>query len=364
MALINAERVRETSITTGTGDLALAGAPDSTYQTVSAVAADGDCGWFLIRLGAAWERSFCRYNSGAGTLSRLVVLESTNADALVNFGAGAKDIINDFPAKLASVIAGRNILHNPGFTINQRAYVSAAALASGTYGHDRWKAGASGGDYSFTQLAGPTQITIASGKSLIQVIEDKNVVGGSYVLSWTGTAVARVGVDSATPSGNFAASPILITSQTAGTTMSIEFTGANAVGGSFLASNSGTLGQVQLELGSLATPFEFRQYGIELSLCMRYFQRIVGDTTNFPFVIQNYLASATNIDTNFTFSVPMKAAPSSTVTGTFNNTNTSNPNVAYTSPNGWVLRCGAAAAGMIVSYMDAASTYISFSADI
>ena len=65
-----------------------------------------------------------------------------------------------------------------GFIINQRVYVSAATLASGAYGHDRWKAGASGGNYSFTQLASNTQITIASGKSLKQVVEDKNVVLG------------------------------------------------------------------------------------------------------------------------------------------------------------------------------------------
>ena len=62
--------------------------------------------------------------------------------------------------------AYKNLLIDAGFTINQRAYVSAATLASGAYGHDRWKAGASGGDYSFTQLASNTQITIASGKSL------------------------------------------------------------------------------------------------------------------------------------------------------------------------------------------------------
>lgn len=46
---------------------------------------------------------------------------------------------------------------------------------------------------------------------------------------------------------------------------------------------SGTIGhnfdlsQVQLELGSTATPFEHRSYGEELALCQRYYQ-IVGDT--------------------------------------------------------------------------------------
>jgi hypothetical protein len=157
----------------------------------------------------------------------------------------------------ANSLGMRNILFNADFRINQRGYVSAGTLAAGAYGHDRFKAGASGGNYSFTQLASSTQITIASGKSLIQVVEDKNVVGGSYVLSWTGTALGRVGVNSATPSGTFVVSPILIAGQTAGTTMSVEF-------------NAGTLNTAQLEQGSVATPFERRPIGLELALCQRY----------------------------------------------------------------------------------------------
>jgi len=164
----------------------------------------------------------------------------------------------------ANSLGMRNALFNADFRINQRGYVSAATLAAGAYGHDRFKAGASGGDYSFTQLASSTQVTIASGKSLIQVVEDKNVVGGSYVLSWTGTALARVGVNSATPSGTFVVSPILITGQTAGTTMSVEF-------------NAGTLNTAQLELGTVATPFERRPVGLELVLCQRYFELLTYD---------------------------------------------------------------------------------------
>ena len=156
---------------------------------------------------------------------------------------------------------------NGGFTINQRGYVSAAALASGAYGHDRWKAGAGGGNYSFTQLASDTTITIAANKTLIQVVEDKNVQATSYVLSWTGSALARYAVNSATPAGAYAASPILITGQTVGTTMSVEFgNGASA----------GTLGKVQLERASAsaqATSFEQRPYGHELVMCQRYYEK-------------------------------------------------------------------------------------------
>jgi len=185
-------------------------------------------------------------------------------DTLMNY----QKQLNDVRAQLNNIArldraarnSNTNIIINGGFTINQRSYVSGATLASAVYGHDRWKAGANGGNYSFTQLASPTTITIAANKTLIQVIEDKNVIGGTYTLSWTGTAEGRYAVDSDTPAGAYAASPITITGQTPGTTMSVEF-------------NAGTLCNVQLEPGSVVTPFEFRLYEQELELCKRYYER-------------------------------------------------------------------------------------------
>ena len=154
---------------------------------------------------------------------------------------------------------GINLITNSGFQINQRVYVSSATLASGEFGHDRWKAGASGGDYTFSQLTSFTAITVEAGKSLIYVVEDKDVEGGDYVLSWEGTAQARAGVNSDTPSGAYADSPLEIPSQSAGTTMSVEF-------------DEGTLGKVKLEIGSAATPFRTRGAGFEeeLALCQHF----------------------------------------------------------------------------------------------
>ena len=186
-----------------------------------------------------------------------------------------------------------NIVINGDFRVNQIGYVSAAALAVGLYGHDQWKAGASGGDYSFTQLKSSTQITIAAGKSLIQPIEDVNVVGGSYVLSWTGTAQARAGVNTLTPSGAYAASPLLIAGQTAGTVMSVEF-------------NTGTLGSVKLESGALATPPVMRAYDRELLACQRYYEKISS----------GYRLTATS-NSAIGISVPFKVQKRSAPSGNF-----------------------------------------------
>lgn len=195
----------------------------------------------------------------------------------------------------------KNLIINGGFTVNQRVYVSSATLAAGIFGHDRWKAGANGGDYSFTQLESNTEITIAVGKSLIQIVENKNVVGGTYTLSWAGTAQARFGIDSDTPSGAYASSPITVTGQTAGTVMSVEF-------------NEGTLGTEHLEEGSIATPFPCRQYDEELSKCYRFYQPL-------PVHAIAAMFSSTRIDMPLYLAIPMRTGPSldGTVTGTIYN---------------------------------------------
>lgn len=198
---------------------------------------------------------------------------------------------------LLSLIPNQTII-NGCFRLNQEGYVSGAALASGAFGHDMWKGGASGGNYSFTQLASITQITIAADKSIIQVIENKNVIGGIYTLSWKGTAQARFGINSATPSGAYASSPITITGQTTGTVMSIEF-------------NSGTLSEPVLAIGSLPLAFSIESFSELLAKCQRYLYIKNTSTNNDNFCVndtwqvKNYTA--------YQFPVTMRTSPSVTV---------------------------------------------------
>lgn len=150
-------------------------------------------------------------------------------------------------------LSNRNRIINGGFSVNQRSYVSGSALAAGVYGHDRWKAGASGATYTFTQSGSPlTTVTITAG-SLQQIVEGLNIVGGTYTLSWTGTAQGRVN------GGSYGSSPLAVANLTAGSNVTIEF-------------NTGTLGSVQFEAGTVSTPFEIVDYGALLQRCQRYYE--------------------------------------------------------------------------------------------
>jgi hypothetical protein len=66
---------------------------------------------------------------------------------------------------------------------------------------------------------------------------------------------------------------------------------------------------VQLEVGTQATSFEYRQYQQELSLCQRYYQR-VAPTTGFTDMAYGYCANTTETTVGFYFRTSMRAAPS------------------------------------------------------
>ena len=100
MALIIADRVRETSATTGTGTLTLDGAV-SGYRTFSSAIGDGNTCYYTITLGSDWEVGLGTVS--AGQLARTTILESSNANSAVNFGAGTKDVFATYPGDKAVV---------------------------------------------------------------------------------------------------------------------------------------------------------------------------------------------------------------------------------------------------------------------
>jgi hypothetical protein len=111
MPLNVADRVRETTTTTGTGTITLSGTSPTGYQTFSAVG-NGNTTYYTINAGAQWEVGIGTYTGAGPSLSRDTVLASSNAGALVDFAAGTKDVFCDYPAS-KSISDGFGLLTVP-----------------------------------------------------------------------------------------------------------------------------------------------------------------------------------------------------------------------------------------------------------
>jgi hypothetical protein len=122
---IVADAVRESTLTTGTGDYALAGAVNSSYQAFASALAGGDTCAYTVTDGVAREVGIGTYSSGANTLARTTILSSTNGGAAVSWGAGSKDIFLDLPAQSIAypatrrgVPAGQTVVVPNGYSSN------------------------------------------------------------------------------------------------------------------------------------------------------------------------------------------------------------------------------------------------------
>jgi len=102
MALLLKDRVKETTTTSGTGDITLGGAVEG-FQSFGAVLSNSDTTYYAIshRDADEWEVGLGTYDSTAGTISRTTVLESSNSGSAVSFSSGTKDIFITLPAEKA-----------------------------------------------------------------------------------------------------------------------------------------------------------------------------------------------------------------------------------------------------------------------
>lgn len=91
-----ADRVKETTATTGTGTLTLAGAVTS-FQTFLSAIGNGSTTTFMTTDGTNWEVARGAL-SGGTSLTRAAILASSNAGAAVNWGVGNKTVALVHPA--------------------------------------------------------------------------------------------------------------------------------------------------------------------------------------------------------------------------------------------------------------------------
>ena len=256
MTLILADRVKETTTSTGTTAITLAGAATG-YQTFLLAIGNANTTYYTIadQTGVNWEVGIGTYTTIGNTLSRDTVLASSNAGALVVFLTGTKDVFVTYPAERALYTGGPlgtpasgTLTNATGYTYanltgtvptwNQSTTGTAATatnLASGSVGTIPYQsasgttamlaAGTSGQVLTSNGAAAPTWATASGGGG-------GTATGASYTNpTAAGTAAAAFG-SGASAAANYSTS---LGNNSAGSQGSVTATGAGAMalGGSY-----------------------------------------------------------------------------------------------------------------------------------
>ena len=267
--------------------------------------------------------------TGATGLSVLAAADEATARTAIGVGA----------------ITNRNRIINGGMAIDQRNAGAAETITAGAalaYRVDRWYAYCTGANVTGQQVQGATagrfryRFTGASGCTSIgfgqriEQINSADLAGNTATLSvdlansllttvtWTafyantadtfGTLASPTRTQIAT--GTFTVNSTVTRYSTqiqipieAVTGIEIVFTVGAQTSGTW------TIGNVQLEPGSVATPFETRLYGNELTLCQSYFYRLTSG--NLP-LYMNRTGGYKSI--HLTYPVVMRTTPTITFT--------------------------------------------------
>ena len=129
MAHVVADRVRETTTTTGTGTYTLAGAVTG-FETFGSIG-NTNTTYYCCTDGTNFEVEVGTYASSGTTLARTTILQSSNSDSAVNWSAGTRQIFCTLPAEKSVIEDASNnvsiagVLTSTGLTIGSAAITEA-----------------------------------------------------------------------------------------------------------------------------------------------------------------------------------------------------------------------------------------------
>lgn len=217
MALVVKDRVQETTTTTGTGTITLAGAV-SGFQSFSVIG-NGNTTYYTISGGSEWEVGIGTYTSSGTTLSRDTVLESSNSGSLVPFSAGTKTVFCTYPAERSLYVDGTTITPATSATLPVASGgtgsataafsganitdLNATAITAGTIANNRTTASSSNGASTIVQrdAAGDFSSNIITANSYSGSGANLTSLNASSISTGT-LGVARGGTGAATLDAN------------------------------------------------------------------------------------------------------------------------------------------------------------------
>lgn len=262
--------------------------------------------------------------------------------------------------------AGKNIVINGDFRINQRSFTS--TTSNGVYGHDRWSLQTNSTCTYSTQAftAGTAPVTGYEGINFARMVSTTNSSTSEYIILqykaedvrtlaaqtatvsfWAKAAsgTPKVGVEISQVFGSGGSGAVNGTGQTVtlstswtrySVTISVPSISGKTIGtnnylelnfwcsaGSSFNGRSGTVGNqsatidiwgVQVEAGSVATAFQTATGTLagELAACQRYYYRVGGDQIYQRIGIGSW-SSTTNLKVVVQNPVPMRVAPSTSL---------------------------------------------------
>ena len=179
MAFVNADRVQETSTTTGAGAYTLGGALTGFQTFASSPLANGDtCNYFAVDVDTngsplgSWETGLGTWGTGA-TLTRTAIYSSSNAGAAVSWTTGTR--------RLATGLVATNLT-----TINTSlATLNVAATAAST-AYVLTKDG--GAATALNQITVPISSALAFNGTFVA---RQQAAGGTSATGWNVFGVAR-----------------------------------------------------------------------------------------------------------------------------------------------------------------------------
>ena len=131
MPLVVKDRIKETSTTSGTGTLTLAGAA-SGFRSFADIG-NGNTTYYAIvdTTAGTWEVGIGTYTSSGTTLARNTILSnSSGTTAAINFAANIKDVFVTYPSSKAVYGDASDIAYEASFAASNGIFLNANTVAT------------------------------------------------------------------------------------------------------------------------------------------------------------------------------------------------------------------------------------------